>query len=83
MNDMEQQPHRYADAKPETPRIPRKKARANALQSAQVMPPHHVDLTLSPVGHEDVHVPADVNGEDLSRDGRRGRPLPRRLRKPM
>lgn len=45
-----------------------KKARPNALRQAQVLPPHQVDLTLHPVTHEDVHVPAHVNGADLSRE---------------
>lgn len=45
-----------------------KKARSNTLRQAQVMPPHQVDLTLHPVTHEDVHVPAHVNGADLSRE---------------
>ena len=45
-----------------------KKARPNTLRQAQVLPPHQVDLTLHPVTHEDVHVPAHVNGSDLSRE---------------
>lgn len=45
-----------------------KKARPNTLRQAQVLPPHQVDLTLNPVTHEDVHVPARVNGADLSRE---------------
>jgi hypothetical protein len=45
-----------------------KKARPNRLRQAQVMPPHQVDLTLHPVAHDDVHVPAHVNGADLSRE---------------
>ncbi|MBB3289765.1 MULTISPECIES: hypothetical protein [Rhizobium] len=45
-----------------------KKARPNTLRQAQVLPPHQVDLTLHPVTHEDVHVPAHVNGADLSRE---------------
>lgn len=45
-----------------------KKAKSNTLRQAQVMPPHQVDLTLQPVTHDDVHVPAHVNGADLSRE---------------
>ncbi|TXG96273.1 MAG: hypothetical protein E6R08_09890 [Nevskiaceae bacterium] len=45
-----------------------KKARPNTLRQAQVLPPHQVDLTLHPVTQEDVHVPAHVNGADLSRE---------------
>ncbi|ENN87413.1 hypothetical protein RHSP_27586 [Rhizobium freirei PRF 81] len=45
-----------------------KKARPNTLRQAQVLPPHQVDLTLHPVTHEDVHVPAHINGADLSRE---------------
>ncbi|MBB6483813.1 hypothetical protein [Rhizobium lusitanum] len=45
-----------------------KKARSNTLRQAQVLPPHQVDLTLHPVTHEDVHVPAHINGADLSRE---------------
>lgn len=45
-----------------------KKARPNTLRQAQVLPPHQVDLTLHPVTHEEVHVPAHVNGADLSRE---------------
>ncbi|AYG67312.1 MULTISPECIES: hypothetical protein [unclassified Rhizobium] len=57
----------------EQPRKPelterQKKARPNTLRQAQVLPPHQVDLTLHPVTHEDVHVPAHVNGADLSRE---------------
>ena len=37
-------------------------------RQAQVLPPHQVDLTLHPVTQEDVHVPAHVNGADLSRE---------------
>ncbi|GEM_PF-1060477 len=49
-----------------------KKARPNTLRQAQVLPPHHVDLTLQPVTHEEVHVPAHVNGADLSREAPAG-----------
>lgn len=45
-----------------------KRARSNTLRQAQVLPPHQVDLTLHPVAHDDVHVPAHVNGTDLSRE---------------
>ncbi|NTF43244.1 hypothetical protein [Rhizobium rhizogenes] len=45
-----------------------KKAKSNTLRQAQVLPPHQVDLTLHPVTHDDVHVPAHVNGADLSRE---------------
>jgi hypothetical protein len=50
------------------PSRPRRRPRPNALRNAQVLPPHNVDLTLPPAAHEDVHVPAHVNGTDLSRD---------------
>jgi hypothetical protein len=39
------------------------------LRHAQVLPPHNVDLTLSPANHEDIHVPAHVSGTDLSKEG--------------
>lgn len=55
------------DQKPELTER-QKKARSNTLRQAQVLPPHQVDLTLHPVTHEDVHVPAHVNGADLSRE---------------
>jgi hypothetical protein len=45
-----------------------KKARPNRMKTAQVMPPHRVDLTLPPGPLHDVHVPAHVSGGDLSRD---------------
>lgn len=49
-----------------------KRARPNRMRMAQVMPPHQVDLTLTPGVHHDIHVPAHVTGGDLSREG----PLP-------
>jgi hypothetical protein len=49
-----------------------KRAKPNRMRNAQVMPPHHVDLTLTPGVHHDIHVPAHVTGGDLSREG----PLP-------
>jgi hypothetical protein len=45
-----------------------KRAKPTALRQAQIMPPHHVDLTLHPVTHEDVHVPAHISGADLSHE---------------
>ncbi len=59
--------HKAQEKKPELTER-QKKARSNTLRQAQVLPPHHVDLTLHPVTHEDVHVPAHVNGADLSRE---------------
>lgn len=47
----------------------RKAMRPNALRNAQVMPPHHVDLTLSPSTYDDVHLPAHMAGIDLTRRG--------------
>lgn len=46
-----------------------RRGQPNALRHAQVLPPHSVDLTLPPSAHEDVHVPAHVSGNDLSREG--------------
>ncbi|MBW9116216.1 hypothetical protein JNB88_21485 [Rhizobium cauense] len=46
-----------------------KRARPNRMKKAQVMPPHHVDLTLPNGVFDDVHVPAHVTGGDLSRGG--------------
>jgi hypothetical protein len=46
-----------------------KRARPNRMRTAQVMPPHQVDLTLTPGVHHDIHVPAHVTGGDLSREG--------------
>jgi hypothetical protein len=39
------------------------------MQKAQVLPPHHVDLTLTPGVYHDIHVPAHVTGADLSKGG--------------
>jgi hypothetical protein len=39
------------------------------MQKAQVLPPHHVDLTLTPGVIHDIHVPAHVTGNDLSKGG--------------
>ncbi|MBB3595440.1 hypothetical protein FHX08_005852 [Rhizobium sp. BK529] len=46
-----------------------KRAKPNRMQKAQVLPPHHVDLTLTPDAIHDVHVPAHVSGSDLSKGG--------------
>ncbi|KQV66180.1 hypothetical protein ASC90_13365 [Rhizobium sp. Root1220] len=46
-----------------------KRARPNRMKNAQVMPPHQVDLTLTPGVLHDVHVPAHVSGGDLSKGG--------------
>lgn len=46
-----------------------KRAKPNRMKTAQVMPPHQVDLTLTPGVHHDIHVPAHVTGGDLSREG--------------
>ena len=51
------------------PSRPRKAMRPNSLRNAQVLPPHNVDLTLSPSTYDDIHVPADIAGADLSRNG--------------
>jgi hypothetical protein len=47
----------------------RKAMRPNALRNAQVMPPHNVDLTLSPSTYDDIHLPAHMTGTDLSKEG--------------
>ena len=62
---------------PHTERLPeparqRKAMRPNSLRNAQVMPPHHVDLTLSPSTRDDIYVPAHISGADLSRAGPAG-----------
>jgi len=46
-----------------------KRAKPNRMQKAQVLPPHHVDLTLTPGVIHDIHVPAHVTGSDLSKGG--------------
>lgn len=46
-----------------------KRARPNRMQKAQVLPPHQVDLTLTPGVLHDIHVPAHVTGSDLSKGG--------------
>ncbi len=46
-----------------------KRARPNRMKKAQVMPPHHVDLTLPNGVLNDVHVPAHMSGGDLSKGG--------------
>jgi hypothetical protein len=46
-----------------------KRAKPNRMQKAQVLPPHHVDLTLTPGVYHDIHVPAHVSGADLSKGG--------------
>lgn len=56
------------DKKPDAVQ-PRKWGRPNALRNAQVMPPHHVDLTLPPSVLDDIHVPAHISGSDLSKGG--------------
>ncbi|MDM9625789.1 hypothetical protein QTL95_07770 [Rhizobium sp. S152] len=45
-----------------------KRARPNRMKTAQVMPPHQVDLTLTPGVRHEMHVPAHVSF-DLSRGG--------------
>ncbi|MGO7212209.1 hypothetical protein ACC817_09220 [Rhizobium ruizarguesonis] len=46
-----------------------KRVKPNRMQKAQVLPPHHVDLTLTPGVYNDIHVPAHVTGADLSKGG--------------
>ncbi|MBB3564733.1 hypothetical protein FHX06_006098 [Rhizobium sp. BK512] len=46
-----------------------KRAKPNRMQKAQVLPPHQVDLTLTPGVIHDIHVPAHVTGSDLSKGG--------------
>ena len=64
---MSPDPNHRKDKKP-APAAHQKRTRSNTLRQAQVMPPHNVDLTLHPVTHEDIHVPAHVTGADLSRE---------------
>jgi len=56
----------HTEKLPEPPRQ-RRAMRPNSLRNAQVMPPHHVDLTLSPSTRDDIYVPAHISGMDLSR----------------
>jgi hypothetical protein len=44
-----------------------KRAKPNRMQKAQVLPPHQVDLTLTPGVLHDIHVPAHISGRDLSK----------------
>ena len=46
-----------------------KRAKPNRMRKAQVLPPHQVDLTLTPGPIHDIHVPAHVSGRDLSKGG--------------
>jgi hypothetical protein len=46
-----------------------KRVKPNRMQKAQVLPPHHVDLTLTPGVIHDIHVPAHVTGSDLLKGG--------------
>lgn len=46
-----------------------KRARPNRMRQVQVLPPHNVDLTLPSVVTDDIHVPAHVDGSDLSKGG--------------
>lgn len=46
-----------------------KRARPNHMRQVQVLPPHNVELTLPSVVTEDIHVPAHMDGSDLSRGG--------------
>ncbi|WP_455873840.1 hypothetical protein [Rhizobium yanglingense] len=46
-----------------------KRAKPNRMQKVQVLPPHHVDLTLPQTPMDDIHVPAHVTGGDLSKGG--------------
>ena len=49
-----------------------KKARPNRMHQVQVLPPHNVELTLPSVVTDDIHVPAHVDGSDLSKGGPAG-----------
>ncbi|PKA41721.1 hypothetical protein N2599_14895 [Rhizobium sullae] len=46
-----------------------KRAKPNRMQKVQVLPPHHVDLTLPQTPMDDIHFPAHVTGADLSKGG--------------
>lgn len=52
------------------PARPRRTMRPNSLRNAQVMPPYNVDLTLSPSTFDDMHVPANISGGDMSKTTR-------------
>ncbi|MGO8070849.1 hypothetical protein AB9E28_36030, partial [Rhizobium leguminosarum] len=45
------------------------RAKPNRMPKAPVLPPHHVDLTLTPGVYHAIHVPAHVTGADLSQGG--------------
>jgi hypothetical protein len=60
-------PIRQVEKKPPTP-AGQIRGRPNSARPIQVMPPHNVDLTLSPTVYDDIHVPAHVSGVDLSRE---------------
>jgi hypothetical protein len=64
-----------ADKKPDAPAKSRKNVRPNALRNAQVLPPHHVDLTLAPTQQEDRRLPVDISGSDLARGSQGPSPL--------
>ncbi|MGY5793655.1 hypothetical protein ACXHXM_25935 len=44
-----------------------KRSKPNALRNAQVMPPHRVDLTLSPSTLEQIFAPPDTEAKKSSR----------------
>jgi hypothetical protein len=54
-----------------TASLPLKQPRSNAFRSVQVLPPHNVDLTLSPETLDEIHAPSHVSGANLAQEGPR------------
>jgi len=54
-------PIKPIDARPETKNKLNKRSKPNALRSAQVLPPHRVDLTLHPTTQEQMNIPPKIN----------------------
>ncbi len=59
-------PNRHANKRSD-PSNP-KRTRSNSLGEAQVLPPHHVDLTLAPTPEEEIRVPPGANNPHQSDD---------------
>jgi hypothetical protein len=60
-------PVRQVEKKPVGPAAGQLRGRPNSARPIQVMPPHNVELTLPPTIYDDLRVPAQVNGADLSK----------------
>jgi hypothetical protein len=67
-------PTRSSDGRPARPAEPSSRFRPNALRNAQVLPPHSVDLTLSPTTLEQIRAPlphTEAKEHETGKVGRR------------